>query len=47
MEEILQVLQDGVIAVINGGLWCVYLIGDHLALLIGLAIQVALFSILQ
>jgi hypothetical protein len=42
MEELLQVLQDGVIAVINGGLWCVYLISDHVTLLIGLACAVVI-----
>jgi Ca2+/Na+ antiporter len=40
MEEILQVLQDGVSFVINGSLWCAYLIADHLTLLIGLACAV-------
>jgi hypothetical protein len=45
MEEILQVLQDGVINVINGGLWCVYLIIDHVTLLIGLACAVIIASV--
>lgn len=42
MEEILQVLQDGVTHVINGGLWCMYLIADHITLLIGLACAVVI-----